>query len=112
MVIALGEETDRGLETDPGAVTGLVQVVETDLAQEAVTDLVQAVVVTDPALEQDQARDRNQAQEAVAEIDPVPEQDLALARNRVQGQDQAQDKDQVRATRVPLVASGSSPFTD
>ncbi len=80
----------------PGAETDLAQAVETDL--EVVTNPAQVVVVIDPALEQDLARDRNQAQEAVAEIDPVPEQDLALARNRVQVQGQ------VRVTRVPLVA--------
>ncbi len=110
VVIAPGAVTDLGLETDPEVVTDLAQAVETD--PEAVTDQAQAVetdlevvtnpaqvvVVIDPALEQDLARDRSQAQEAVAEIDPVPEQDLALARNRVQVQDQ------VRVTEVPLVA--------
>jgi hypothetical protein len=57
-----------------------------------VTSLAQVAVVTDQAL------DRNQVQEAVAEIDPVPEQDLARGRN------QAQVQGQVRVTGVPLVA--------
>ncbi len=95
MVIALGEETDRGLEIDPVVVTDLGleveigPVVDRDLVQGQDRDLVQG-------------QDRNQAQEAVAEIDPAQEQDQARA--RVQGLDQVRDKDRVRATGVPLVA--------
>ena len=76
--------TDPGVETDlvPGVETDLVPEVETDLVPEveinpeAVTNLVQVVVVTGP----------------------VPEQDQVQGRNPVQAQDR------VRATRVPLVA--------
>jgi len=86
---------------DLGAVT--VVVVEelgavTDLAQAAAEiDLVQAVAETGPVREQDQARDRNQAQVVVVK-------DQAQDRDRVQGLDLALDKDLVRVTRVPLVA--------
>jgi hypothetical protein len=92
VVIDPGVETGQAqaAEIDPGVVTSLAQVAEIDPV--VVTNLVQVAVVTDQAL------DRNQVQEAVAEIDPVPEQDLARGRNQVQGQDQ------VRVTGVPLVA--------
>ncbi len=72
---------------DLGAVTDLAQVV-------VETDLAQAAAETGPVREQDQARDRNQAQVVVVK-------DQAQDRDRVQGLDLALDKDRVRVTRDP-----------
>ena len=86
---------------DLGAVTVVVVAdlgAVTDLAQVVVeTDLAQAAAEIGPVREQDQARDRNQAQVVVVK-------DQAQDRDRVQGLDLALDKDLVRVTRVPLVA--------
>ncbi len=104
------EETDLVLEIDPEVVTDLAQVVEidpeveTDLAlvaeidPEAVTNLVQVVAVTDPVRDKDRVLGQDQAQA----LDLAQEQNQARA--QVLGLDLVLDKDQVRATGVPLVA--------